>query len=61
MFDQPEEDDEGRVVVLDIGTDGEHSFYISCVYTPNAGGDLGRYSHRVRWWDIAFEEYMASL
>ena len=46
------------MVVVDVGSEDTHMFYIACVYTPNSGGDLGRLSHRVKWWDVAFREYM---
>ncbi len=54
VFDKPSVDDEGRVVLVEVGKNGKHLFYILCVYTPNAGGDLGRLTHRVKWWDVAF-------
>ena len=54
VFDKPSADDEGRVVLVEVGRNKKHLFYILCVYTPNAGGDLGRLTHRVKWWDVAF-------
>ncbi len=46
---------EGRIITLDFG-----EFYVSQVYTPNAGDSLGRLADR-QIWDIKYAEYLRSL
>lgn len=48
-------DSEGRIMTLDFG-----EFYISQVYTPNAGDDLKRLKERQAW-DEKYAEYIQSL
>ena len=48
-------DSEGRIITLEF--DG---FYITQVYTPNAGSALARLEDRQAW-DIKYAEYLASL
>lgn len=48
-------DSEGRIITLDFG-----EFYISQVYTPNAGDALARLDDR-QIWDIKYAEYLQSL
>lgn len=48
-------DFEGRIITLDFG-----GFYVSQVYTPNAGDDLRRLSLRQAW-DITYANYLESL
>ncbi len=48
-------DAEGRIITLDFG-----EFYISQVYTPNAGDALARLDDR-QIWDIKYAEYLQSL
>jgi exodeoxyribonuclease-3 len=48
-------DAEGRIITLDFG-----DFYISQVYTPNAGDALARLDDR-QIWDIKYAEYLQSL
>lgn len=46
---------EGRIITLDFGT-----FYLTQVYTPNAGDGLKRLKDR-QVWDLAYAEYLKSL
>ncbi len=46
---------EGRIITLDFG-----KFYLTQVYTPNAGDGLGRLEER-QIWDIKYAEYLQSL
>jgi len=46
---------EGRIITLDFG-----EFYITQVYTPNAGDDLKRLKER-QIWDEKYAEYLQSL
>lgn len=48
-------DCEGRIITLDFG-----DFYLSQVYTPNAGTGLRRLSER-QVWDEKYAEYLAEL
>ncbi|QLY39973.1 exodeoxyribonuclease III [Hujiaoplasma nucleasis] len=48
-------DDEGRIITLDFG-----DFYISQVYTPNAGDGLRRLKDR-QLWDKAYADYLSAL
>lgn len=48
-------DFEGRIITLDFG-----DFYLSQVYTPNAGTGLKRLSER-QVWDEKYAEYLAEL
>jgi exodeoxyribonuclease-3 len=48
-------DDEGRIITLEF----EH-FYLTQVYTPNAGDNLNRLEDR-QIWDIKYAEYLADL
>lgn len=48
-------DAEGRIITLEF----DH-FYLTQVYTPNAGDDLGRLPDR-QTWDIKFADYLVSL
>ncbi|NLC26751.1 MAG: exodeoxyribonuclease III [Fastidiosipila sp.] len=48
-------DAEGRIITLDFG-----EFYVTQVYTPNAGQSLGRLDDR-QIWDIKYAEYLRSL
>ena len=48
-------DDEGRIITLEF----EH-FYVTQVYTPNAGDSLNRLDDR-QIWDIKFADYLESL
>ena len=48
-------DAEGRIITLDF-----ESFYLTQVYTPNAGDGLARLDDR-QIWDIKFADYLASL
>lgn len=48
-------DCEGRIITLDFG-----DFYLSQVYTPNAGTGLKRLSER-QVWDEKYAEYLAEL
>jgi exodeoxyribonuclease III len=49
-------DDEGRVITLEYST-----FFLVCVYVPNAGEGLKRLTYRVGDWDVAFFEYLNRL
>ena len=49
-------DREGRVITLEF-----QDFHLVNVYTPNAGGDLGRLDYRAREWDVDFLEYVLKL
>ena len=51
----PEHDTEGRVITLEYD-----SFYLVCVYTPNAQDGLKRIDHRMAW-DDAFRERLRAL
>lgn len=46
---------EGRIITLDFG-----EFYLTQVYTPNAGDSLNRLKER-QIWDIKYAEYLRSL
>lgn len=46
---------EGRIITLDFG-----SFYLTQVYTPNAGDGLRRLKER-QIWDIKYAEYLEAL
>lgn len=46
---------EGRIITLDFG-----EFYITQVYTPNAGDGLKRLKER-QIWDVKYAEYLQSL
>ncbi len=48
-------DAEGRIITLDFG-----DFYLTQVYTPNAGDALARLDDR-QIWDIKYAEYLQSL
>lgn len=48
-------DQEGRVMTAEYPT-----FFLTTVYTPNAGEGLARLEYRTRW-DIAFREYLQWL
>ena len=51
----PEHDTEGRVITLEYD-----SFYLVCVYTPNAQDGLKRIDYRMSWED-AFRAYLVGL
>ena len=51
----PEHDTEGRVVTLEYDT-----FFLVCVYTPNAQDELKRLEYRMSWED-AFRKYLMRL
>lgn len=56
VIDAPEPmDNEGRIITLDFG-----DFYVSNVYTPNAGTELVRLEERGQW-DDKYREYIVSL
>ena len=46
---------EGRIITLDFG-----EFYLTQVYTPNAGDGLRRLKER-QIWDVKYAEYLCSL
>ena len=46
---------EGRIITLDFG-----DFYLTQVYTPNAGDGLGRLVERQAW-DVKYAEYLQKL
>ena len=48
-------DSEGRIITLEFD-----NFYLSQVYTPNAGDGLKRLEER-QLWDIKYADYLASL
>lgn len=48
-------DFEGRIITLEF-----NRFYLTQVYTPNAGDNLNRLDER-QIWDIKYAEYLASL
>ena len=48
-------DSEGRIITLDFG-----DFYITQVYTPNAGDALSRLEER-QIWDVKYAEYIHNL
>ncbi|WP_203261761.1 exodeoxyribonuclease III [Streptococcus uberis] len=48
-------DAEGRIITLEFD-----DFYVTQVYTPNAGDQLRRLSERQKW-DIKYAEYLVSL
>lgn len=50
-----EYDQEGRVITAEYPT-----FFLTTVYTPNAGEGLARLDYRTKW-DIAFREYLQWL
>lgn len=50
-----EHDREGRIITLEYD-----SFYLLCVYTPNAQRELARLSYRMEWED-ALRAYMITL
>jgi exodeoxyribonuclease III len=49
-------DGEGRVITLEYPT-----FYLICVYVPNAGEKLKRLEYRVNEWDVEFQAYLNNL
>ena len=51
----PEHDGEGRAITLEY-----ESFYLLCVYTPNAQRELARLDYRMSWED-ALREYILDL
>ena len=51
----PEHDTEGRAITLEY-----ESFYLLCVYTPNAQRELARLDYRMSWED-ALRDYIKSL
>ena len=51
----PAHDTEGRAVTLEF-----ESFYLVCVYTPNAQDELRRLDYRMEWED-AFRAYLLAL
>ena len=51
----PEHDTEGRAITLEY-----ESFYLVCVYTPNAQRELARLQYRMQWED-ALAGYLRSL
>ena len=51
----PEHDTEGRAVTLEY-----ESFFLVCVYTPNAQDELKRLDYRMSWED-AFRDYLCEL
>ena len=51
----PEHDTEGRVITLEYGT-----FYLVCVYTPNAQDGLRRLEYRMDW-ENCFRGYLSGL
>ncbi len=48
-------DFEGRIITLEF-----QDFYLTQVYTPNAGDDLGRLPDR-QVWDVKYADYLESL
>lgn len=52
----PQHDEEGRVITLEFA-----DFYLTTVYTPNAGRGLERLSYRHKEWDPAFLAYVKKL
>ncbi len=48
-------DDEGRIITLEFP-----DFYVTQVYTPNAGNELARLEER-QVWDRKYADYLASL
>ncbi|MGI6659259.1 MAG: exodeoxyribonuclease III [Dethiobacteraceae bacterium] len=48
-------DYEGRIITLEFA-----DFYLTQVYTPNAGEDLGRLQER-QLWDIKYADYLENL
>lgn len=48
-------DCEGRIITLEFD-----EFYVSQVYTPNAGNELKRLDDR-QLWDVAYADYLAAL
>ena len=48
-------DNEGRIITLEF-----ESFFLTQVYTPNAGENLNRLKDR-QLWDIKFADYLAAL
>ncbi|MGO4928645.1 exodeoxyribonuclease III [Fundicoccus sp. Sow4_D5] len=48
-------DSEGRIITLEFG-----DFYITQVYTPNAGSELSRLEERQQW-DVQYAQYLESL
>lgn len=56
VIDAPDTmDSEGRIITLEFG-----DFYLSQVYTPNAGDGLNRLEDR-QVWDMKYAEYLAGL
>ncbi len=51
----PEHDNEGRAITLEY-----ESFYLLCVYTPNAQRELARLDYRMSWED-ALRDYILQL
>ncbi|MCB9362733.1 exodeoxyribonuclease III [Candidatus Woesearchaeota archaeon] len=51
-----EHDTEGRIITLEFD-----DFYLTTVYTPNSGRDLGRLGYRHKDWDPAFLSYVKKL
>lgn len=48
-------DSEGRIITLEF-----EDFYLTQVYTPNAGSELSRLEERQEW-DVQYAEYLESL
>ena len=54
--DLPDHPLEGRIITASFP-----SFYLVCVYTPNAGSELKRLDYRINQWDSDFRRYMLKL
>ena len=54
-MDNPEHDNEGRVITCEF-----EKFYLVTVYTPNAQSELARLDYRMTW-DDAFREFLLEL
>ena len=54
-MDQPEHDDEGRVITIELET-----AFLVTVYTPNSKSELARLPYR-QIWDAVFLNYLKSL
>jgi exodeoxyribonuclease-3 len=52
----PKHDNEGRIITLEF-----KNFFLTTVYTPNEGRDLGRLEYRHKEWDPDFLTYMKIL
>ena len=55
-IDMETHDGEGRVITLEY-----NSFFLICVYVPNAGENLKRLDYRVNQWDVEFQSYLNKL